>query len=69
MREVVLRVPRAVVEDVLDRLLLIVPSGVREVPAGRHVELKLRGDDLPPVAERGTLRATAQAVLRQSPAS
>ncbi len=51
MREVVLRVPRAAVEDVLDRLLLIVPSGVRESPAGRHVDLRIRGDDLPPLAE------------------
>ena len=47
MREVVVRLPRAAVEDVLDRLLLIAPSGVHESPAGRHVDLKLRGDDLP----------------------
>lgn len=47
MREVVLRVPRAAVEHVLDRLLLIVPSGVREAPAGRDVDLKMRGADLP----------------------
>lgn len=47
MREVVLRVPRRGVEDVLDRLLPIVPSGVREVPVGRNVELRMRGDDLP----------------------
>ncbi|HTX30027.1 MAG TPA: 50S ribosomal protein L11 methyltransferase [Solirubrobacteraceae bacterium] len=51
MREVVLRVPRAAVEDVLDRLLLIAPQGVRESPAGRYVELKLRGDALPSLTE------------------
>lgn len=51
MREVVLRVPRAAVEDVLDRLLLIVPGGVREVPAGRHVDLKVRGEALPALEE------------------
>jgi ribosomal protein L11 methyltransferase len=51
MREVVLRVPRAAVEDILDRLLPIIPGGVREVAAGRHVELKLRGPELPPLEE------------------
>ncbi|HEX4761097.1 MAG TPA: 50S ribosomal protein L11 methyltransferase, partial [Thermoleophilaceae bacterium] len=38
-------------EDVLDRLLLLVPSGVREVPRGRHVELRVRGSSLPPADE------------------
>jgi len=47
MREIVLIVPRIAVEDVLDRLLPIAPGGVREVPAGRHVELRLRGDRIP----------------------
>jgi ribosomal protein L11 methyltransferase len=47
MRELVLRVPRRAVEDVLDRLLPIVPQGVREVPVGRHVELLVRGPELP----------------------
>jgi ribosomal protein L11 methyltransferase len=51
MREVVLRVPAVAVEDVLDRLLPLVPGGVREVPRGRNVELKMRGDQLPAVAE------------------
>src|SRR5437763_10953181 len=51
MREVVVRVPRIAVEDVLDRLLPIVPGGVREVPAGRQVELKMRGDQVPALAE------------------
>jgi ribosomal protein L11 methyltransferase len=35
------------VEDVLDRLLPIVPGGVREVRSGRHVELRMRGAALP----------------------
>ncbi|MEA2160391.1 MAG: ribosomal protein methyltransferase [Solirubrobacteraceae bacterium] len=43
----VLIVPRIAVEDVLDRLLPIAPGGVREVPVGRHVELRLRGDRVP----------------------
>lgn len=51
MRELVLRVPATAVEDVLDRLLPIVPEGVREVPCGDHIELKLRGAELPSVAE------------------
>jgi ribosomal protein L11 methyltransferase len=47
MREVVLRVPRFAVEEVLDRLLPLVPGGVREVQAGRQVELRMRGAELP----------------------
>jgi ribosomal protein L11 methyltransferase len=47
MREVVLRIPRLAVEDVLDRLLLIVPGGVRESRAGGHVELRMRGAEVP----------------------
>lgn len=50
-REVVLRVPGRAVEDVLDRLLPIVPGGVREVRSGRHVELRMRGAELPVRAE------------------
>jgi ribosomal protein L11 methyltransferase len=53
MREVVLRIPRLAVEDVLDRLLLIVPGGVREARAGGHVELRMRGPDVPPAEEIG----------------
>ncbi len=58
MREVVLRVPRLAVEDVLDRLLPIVPGGVREVRVGGHVELRMRGDDVPalPVLARAAGR-------------
>jgi ribosomal protein L11 methyltransferase len=48
MREVVLRVQRATLDEVLDRLLPIVPGGVREVPSeSSEVELLLRGDELP----------------------
>ena len=48
MREVVLRVQRAALDEVLDRLLPLVPGGVREVPSeGSEVELLLRGDELP----------------------
>jgi ribosomal protein L11 methyltransferase len=47
MREVVLRLPRIAVEDVLDRLLPIVPGGVREGRSGAHAELLMRGADVP----------------------
>jgi ribosomal protein L11 methyltransferase len=49
MREIVLSVPGRAVEDVLDRLLPIVPGGVREVAAGDEVELRMRGHELPPL--------------------
>jgi ribosomal protein L11 methyltransferase len=51
MREVVLAVPRLAVEDVLDRLLPLVPGGVREEIRGRHVELRMRGPDVPATDE------------------
>jgi ribosomal protein L11 methyltransferase len=47
MREVVLRLPRIAVEDVLDRLLPIVPGGVWEGHSGTHAELLLRGPEVP----------------------
>jgi ribosomal protein L11 methyltransferase len=47
MREVVLTVPARAVEGVLDRLLPIVPGGVRERPLGDSVELRMRGHELP----------------------
>jgi ribosomal protein L11 methyltransferase len=47
LREVALTVPRRAVEDVLDRLLPIVPGGIREVSIGRRVELRMRGPDIP----------------------
>jgi ribosomal protein L11 methyltransferase len=51
MREISLRVPAALVEDVLDRLLPIVPSGVREIPVEDHVELRMRGAELPSLGD------------------
>ncbi|MFL5830197.1 MAG: 50S ribosomal protein L11 methyltransferase [Solirubrobacteraceae bacterium] len=51
MREVVLRIPRIGVEDVLDRLLLIVPGGVRESRSGGHAELRMRGGDVPALSD------------------
>jgi ribosomal protein L11 methyltransferase len=47
MRELVLTVPAPAVEDVLDRLLPIVPGGVREETQGQSVVLRMRGHDLP----------------------
>jgi ribosomal protein L11 methyltransferase len=51
MREVVLRVPAPALDDVLDRILPLVPDGVRErlVPPSQ-VELRMRGPQLPPLA-------------------
>lgn len=52
MREVVLHVPAGALEDVLDRLLPIVPGGVRERPLGAHnLELRMRGDTVPALAQ------------------
>ena len=52
MREVVLNVPASALEDVLDRLLPIVPGGVRERPLGAHnLELRMRGDTVPALAQ------------------
>jgi hypothetical protein len=51
MREVVLSVPASALEDVLDRLLPIVPGGVREQPLGVHnLQLRMRGDAVPALA-------------------
>jgi len=51
MREVVLRVPAHALDDVLDRILPLVPDGVREsaVPPS-EVELRMRGPQLPSLA-------------------
>jgi ribosomal protein L11 methyltransferase len=51
MREVVLRVPAHALDDVLDRILPLVPDGVREsaLPPS-EVELRMRGPQLPPLA-------------------
>jgi ribosomal protein L11 methyltransferase len=52
MREVVLRVPAASLEEVLDRLLPIVPGGVRERPLSvNNLELRMRGEGVPAVTE------------------
>ncbi len=51
MREIVLRVSANAVESVLDRLLPIVPAGVRELPDGEYMELRMRGDGLPSLSE------------------
>jgi ribosomal protein L11 methyltransferase len=51
MREVSLEIPADALEDVLDRLLLIAPGGVREIERGATVELRMRGERVPPVAE------------------
>src|SRR5207244_4324220 len=51
MREAVLKIPPLAVEDVLDRLLPIVPGGVRERRAGQHLELRMRGPEVPELAE------------------
>jgi ribosomal protein L11 methyltransferase len=57
MREVIVRFPTHALDDVLDRILPIVPDGVREAPAPRgQVELRMAGPHLPP------LRDIAQAV-------
>jgi ribosomal protein L11 methyltransferase len=54
MREVSLEIPAEALEDVLDRLLLIVPGGVHEVERGGLVELRMRGDQVPAVDEIAT---------------
>lgn len=61
MREVVLRVPASDVEDVLDRLLPIVPGGVRESPVALIAALRF--------VERVTVQVSAQAIMRQAPAA
>jgi ribosomal protein L11 methyltransferase len=48
MREVILRLPVVALDEVLDRLLPLVPGGVREIPVtGAHMELRIRGHQLP----------------------
>ena len=50
MREVVLRVPARALDDVLDRILPVVPDGVREIPRPPlQIELRMRGPELPPL--------------------
>jgi ribosomal protein L11 methyltransferase len=57
MREVIVRFPMHALDDVLDRILPIVPVGVREAAAPRgQIELRMLGPHLP------SLRDIAQAV-------
>jgi ribosomal protein L11 methyltransferase len=52
MRELVLRIPLAVLNETLDRVLPLVPGGVREVPSGgSYLELQMRGAQLPTLSE------------------
>ena len=66
MREVVLRVPAAALEDVLDRLLPIVPGGVRERPLGAHnLELRMRGETVPALARLSSALGTLPHQIRE----
>jgi ribosomal protein L11 methyltransferase len=48
MREVIVRFPAYALDGVLDRILPIVPDGVREAPSARgQVELRMTGPHLP----------------------
>ena len=89
MREVVLRVPRAAVEDVLelemsgettaDGLHFVTDEAAAYEPARTDVEFSLgTGGDRVAVkvllgtlqfADRGAVRITAQAIVRQAPVS
>ncbi|HTU95673.1 MAG TPA: 50S ribosomal protein L11 methyltransferase [Solirubrobacteraceae bacterium] len=52
MREVIVRFPSYALDEVLDRILLVVPDGVREAPARRgQVELRMLGPHLPPLRD------------------
>jgi ribosomal protein L11 methyltransferase len=52
MREVIIRVPAQALDEVLDRVLPVVPDGVREVPLARgRVELRMLGPHLPPLRD------------------
>lgn len=52
MREVIIRFPAHALDGVLDRILPIVPDGVREAPAPRgQIELRMVGPHLPPLRD------------------
>jgi ribosomal protein L11 methyltransferase len=52
MREVIVRFPSHALDEVLDRILPIVPDGVREAPAPRgQMELRMAGPHLPPLRD------------------
>jgi ribosomal protein L11 methyltransferase len=52
MREVIVRFPSHALDEVLDRILPVVPDGVREAPARRgQAELRMHGPHLPPLRD------------------
>jgi ribosomal protein L11 methyltransferase len=52
MREIIVRFPVHVLDDVLDRVLPVVSDGVREAPAPRgQIELRMTGPHLPPLRD------------------
>jgi ribosomal protein L11 methyltransferase len=59
MRRIALTVRPDAVEDVLDRLLPLVPRGVHPAEVGEGVELAMYGDDLPARAELEALAGAA----------
>lgn len=69
MREVGITVRARDVEAALDRLLPILPGGVRELSRRRSVELVARGDDLPSAAELRTALGPLRAELSERTAS
>lgn len=69
MREVGITVRARDVEAALDRLLPILPGGVRELSRRRSVELVARGDDLPSAAELRAALGRLRAELSERTAS
>lgn len=65
MREVVLQVPRAEVEDVLDRLLPALPEGVREIERGEAIELRIRGLRIPSLEEIVSLAGRTDLMVQE----
>ena len=66
MREVVLHVRASALEDVLDRLLPIVPGGVRERPLSQeHLELRMRGEMVPALAQLTSALGPLQHQIRE----
>jgi ribosomal protein L11 methyltransferase len=59
MREIVVRAGLGDLDEVLDRVLPIVPGGAHQSPCGEgEVELRMRGPELPPVSEIVSTLAT-----------
>ena len=69
MREVAIRLRPRDVERALDRLLPVIPQGVRERAGGRHAELVVRGDDLPSGEELQRLLTGLHAQISERAAS